>query len=98
MKSNILLWNKEVGFIRVNEGDGCNLLPEDEKEGYEDYIMIDFMNYNGYELSENDEVDNPQVMLTELYQEKFKTVEDVIKYLIDCEWIPDAKYMVLYAK
>ena len=26
------------------------------------------------------------------------TVEDVIKYLIDCEWIPDVEYTVLYAK
>jgi hypothetical protein len=88
----LLLWNKEVGFVRCNEGTGDNLLPEDEKEGYVDYIMLDFMEYDGYDLIE---ADGSQVMLTELYQEKFKTEEEVVQYLIDTNWIPDAEYIIL---
>ena len=98
MESNILLWNKEVGFIAVNEGDGSNLLSEDQAEGYVDYIMIDFLEYDGYSELIDAGIDNPQVMLTELYQEKFKTVDDVIDHLIKSGWIPDVKYIVLYAK
>lgn len=97
MESNILLWNKEVGFIRVSEGDGSNLLSEDEAEGYVDYIMVDFLEFDGYDELVDAGVDNPQVMLTELYQEQFKTVDDVITHLIKSEWIPDVSYTVLYA-
>ena len=31
MISNILIWNEEIGFYKVNEGDGSNLLLEDEQ-------------------------------------------------------------------
>lgn len=95
MVSNILIWHKEVGFLRINEGTGDNLLPEDEEQGFVDYIMLDFIEYNGYDFEEGDGV---QVMLTELYQEKFKTVNDVIQHLIDTNWIPDYTYQVLYGE
>ena len=91
--SNILIWNKEVGFYKINEGNGSNLLPEDEAEGYVDYIMLDQLEYDGYDFYEPD---GAQVMLTELYQEKFKTKEDVIQHLIDEDWIPDVNYTILY--
>lgn len=90
---NILIWNKDVGFIRINEGNGSNLLDEDEAEGYVDYIMLDFLDYDGYEF---EETDGAQVMLTELYQEKFNSITDVIRHLIDCSWIPDEDYTILY--
>ena len=95
MFSNILIWNKDVGFIKINEGTGDNLLKEDIKEGYVDYIMIDFVEYDGDEF---EAMDGGQVMLTELYQEKFKSIEDVVDYLIASDEIPDAVYTVLYAK
>lgn len=99
VSSNILIWNEDVGFIKINEGTGDNLLPEDEEEGYVDYIMVDGAEYNGYELVESyDSCEGGQAMLTEMYQEMFDSAEDVIAYLIDCGWIPDVDYTILYAE
>lgn len=95
MVGNILIWNERVGFVRINEGTGDNLLSEDEANGYVDYIMLDFMEYDGMELIETD---GAQVMLTELYQEKFESETEVVQYLIDTDWIPDVDYTYLYAE
>lgn len=95
MASNILIWNENVGFIKINEGNGSNLLPEDEAQGYVDYIMLDFIDYDGYDFTETD---GAQVMLTKLYQRKFADTTEVIQYLIDCGWIPDEEYVYLYNK
>lgn len=95
MESNILIWNESVGFIKINEGSGDNLLPEDELEGYVDYIMVDFIEYDGYDFTETD---GAQVMLRQLYQEKFEHVDDVVQYLIDGGWIPGVEYTYLYMK
>ena len=94
MVNNLLIWNKSVGFIHIYEGDGSNLLPEDEIEGYVDYMMIDFLEYDGYELTETN---GAQVMLKELYQDKFTNEIDVINHLIKTGWIPDNEYVCLYA-
>lgn len=91
--SNILIWNKEVGFVRINEGNGSNLLPEDSREGYVDYIVMDFMEFDGLELVETD---GAQVMLCELYQEKFKTGKDVVQHLVNTGFIPGVEYTFLY--
>lgn len=97
--SEILIWNNETGFIRISEGDGCNLLPEDEDEGYVDYINIDGLAYELGELVESYEpVEGGMAMLKELYQEKFKYVGEVVRYLIDTKWIPNVEYTYLYAK
>ena len=96
MVGNILIWNKEIGFIRINEGNGSNLLPEDEEQGFVDYIMVDDMAFDGLYLAEVGNF-SVQVMLTEAYQEKFKTVEEVVQHLVECEFIPDVKYTVLEA-
>ena len=95
MVGNILIWNERVGFVRINEGTGDNLLSEDEANGYVDYIMLDFMEYDGMELIETD---GAQVMLTELYQEKFESETEVVQYLIDTDWIPNVDYVYLYAE
>ena len=95
MVSNILIWNREIGFIRINEGSGDNLSQEDEQQGYVDYIMLEFMQYDGMEINETD---GAQIMLKELYQEKFEDEADVVQYLIDTEWIPGADYYYLYAE
>ena len=96
MVSNILIWCKEIGFIRINEGNGSNLLPEDEEQGFVDYIMVDDMAFDGLYLAEVGNF-SVQVMLTEASQEKFKTVEEVVQHLVECEFIPDVKYTVLEA-
>lgn len=93
MTSNILIWNENIGFIRIAEGTGDNLLHEDEELGYVDYIMVDFIEYDGYEFTETDGI---QVMLTELYQTQFSTKEEVVKFLIENDHIPEAEYTYLY--
>ena len=46
-------------IVRIAEGTGDNLLPEDQDQGYVDYIY-----YEQYELSQDmPEVDGGQVML-----------------------------------
>ena len=98
--SDILIWNRETGFIRISEGSGDNLLPEDEEEGFVDYINIDGLEYDGFEGFNEcyDHVEGGMALLTELYQEKFNSPSMVINYLIEAEWIPDVKYTVLDAQ
>lgn len=91
--SNILIWNESVGFVKINEGSGDNLHDEDEAEGYVDYIMMDFIEYDGYDFTETD---GAQVLMTEMYQEKFEDATEVVQYLIDTEWIPDVEYIYLH--
>lgn len=96
--SNILIWHQNIGFIQILEGSGDSLLPEDEEEGYVDYMLVDGYDFNGYELVEcYDCVEGSQVMLRELYQDMFQSAEDVVKYLINEDWIPDEEYIILYA-
>lgn len=95
--NTILIFNEFWGFYRIDEGTGANLLEEDEEQGYVDYIMLNELEFDGCEGFT--EIDGAQVMLTELYQEKFKTVQDVIDYLIwETGFLPNGKYVVLYAK
>lgn len=93
ISSNILLWHKDIGYVRINEGTGDNLLEEDTEKGYVDYIMLDFLEYDGLNFSESE---GAQVMLTELFQSKFESETEVVKYLIDTNWIPDVEYTYLY--
>lgn len=95
---DILIWNKETDFIKISEGTGDNLLWEDKEEGYVDYMMIDGYSFNGDELEENYEIDGGQAMLTELYQDKFNSPEEVIEYLIAEDFIPDVNYTILYPR
>lgn len=91
--SEILIYNKDEGFYRINEGTGDNIHDEDIEYGYIDYIMIDKLEYNGNNF---EEVDGAQVMLAIPYQDMFDSTEDVIKHLIQCCWISDIKWIVLY--
>ena len=99
MESTILIWNKETGFIRITEGDGCNLLAEDEEEGYVDYMNIDGLEYDGFDEFDEcyEPVEGGMAMLREMYQKMFNTPRDAIDYLIETEWIPDVTYTILYA-
>lgn len=96
VSGEILIWNKEIGFIRIDEGTGDNLLYEDVQEGYVDYINIYGLEYRWGELADcYDTIEGGMAMLTELYQDMFNSAQDVINYLIETEWIPDAEYIVL---
>ena len=66
-------------IIRIAEGTGDNLLDEDIKAGYVDYIYYDQHNL---EVA-IPEVDGGMVMLTELFQEKFTCTKDAIPSVLD---------------
>lgn len=76
-------------IVRIAEGTGDNLLPEDQDQGYVDYIY-----YEQYELSHDvPEVDGGQIMLEEMLRDKYKCIADCIQdvlsmaygsYMVDC--------------
>ncbi|MBS4933713.1 MAG: hypothetical protein KH020_20915 [Clostridiales bacterium] len=97
MVSTVLIYNKDIGFFRITEGTGDNLLREDKVEGYVDYLLLEELEYDGQ--NSLDEVDGTQVMFTELYQEKFQTVEELLEYLIlETGFLPDEPFQILYAE
>ena len=61
-------------LIVIKEGDGSNLLPEDESQGYKDYWYV-----TEYDLEEMVEDDGMQWLETELITDINYTIEDVIK-------------------
>ena len=66
-------------IVRIAEGDGMNLLAEDEAEGYVDYIY-----YDQHELGSNLEcVDGGQIMLDKLFREMFKSTKDCIPQVLE---------------
>ena len=65
-------------IIRIDEGSGDNLT-DDVAQGYVDYIY-----YEVYNLQQDlPEVDGGMIMLTELFQEKFKSTKDAIPAVLD---------------
>lgn len=67
-------------IIKISEGTGDNLLDEDVEEGYVDYIY-----YEQYEFAAGqiEETDGGQVMLTELFRDKYKRTEDSVEDVLD---------------
>lgn len=65
--------------IRIAEGDGSNLLPEDIEEGYVDYIY-----YEQYEIrTVISEVDGGQILLEEMFRDKYRCMADCIPDVLD---------------
>ena len=57
-------------IVRIAEGTGDNLLPEDQDQGYVDYIY-----YEQYELSQDmPEVDGGQVMLEKMVRDQYRCI------------------------
>lgn len=68
---------KEI--IRITEGTGDNLLKEDRKEGY-----IDYINYEQYALEQDlPDVDSGMVMLKEYFRDQFTCTEECIPLVLD---------------
>lgn len=66
-------------IIRIDEGSGDNLTDDDIAQGYVDYIY-----YEVYNVQQDlPEVDGGMIMLTELFQNKFKSVKDAIPAVLD---------------
>lgn len=79
-------------IIRIAEGAGDNLTDDDISQGYVDYIYYDVYNVQ----QDLPEVDGGMLMLTELFQEKFKSVKDTIPAVLDMAYSDESiKYIVL---
>ena len=79
-------------IIRIAEGSGDNLTDDDISQGSIDYIYYDVYNVQ-HDLPE---VDGGMVLLTELFQEKFKSVKDAIPAVLDMAYGDESiKYVVL---
>lgn len=79
-------------IVHIAEGDGTNLLAEDEAAGYVDYIY-----YDQHELSVNLEiVDGGQIMLVKPFRELFKSTKDCIPHVLDLAYgDPTLEYTIL---
>ena len=66
-------------IIRIDEGSGDNLTDDDIVQGYVDYIY-----YEVYNVQQDlPEIDGGMIMLTELFQEKFKSTKEAIPAVLD---------------
>ena len=79
-------------IIRIAEGNGMNLLDDDIAKGYVDYIY-----YDVHELDvELPEIDGGQLMLTELFHDKYKSMKDCIPDVFDLAYgVNNIPYIVL---
>ena len=79
-------------IIRISEGTGDNLLDEDIANGYVDYIYYDI-----HDVSIGlPEIDGGQVMLTELFQEKYKSTKECVQDVFDLAYgVRGIPYIIL---
>ena len=79
-------------IIRIAEGDGMNLSDEDIANGYVDYIY-----YDQHELNVDlPEVEGGQVMLTEPFHKKYKSMKDCIPDVFDLAYgVNNIPYIIL---
>lgn len=82
----------EKQIVCIAEGSGDNLLPEDIKEGYADYIY-----YEQYELHNGfPEIDGGQVLLKELFRERYGCTQDCIPEVLNMAYGNcSVEYMIL---
>lgn len=82
-------------YIRISEGDGFNLLEENEEKGYIDYIYYGIC--DSIEAARNyDDSDGGMILLTEYYQDKFTSIEQVIHEVLDFVYISgNIEYIIM---
>lgn len=69
----------EQQIIQISEGTGDNLHDEDIEKGYVDYIYYEqYSRGCGFP-----EVDGGMVMLTEMFQDKYKSTKEAIPAVLD---------------
>lgn len=93
MYDNVYIYVPAVRqIVRICEGTGDNLLHEDINAGYVDYIY-----YEQYAIETDfPEVDGGQIMLTELFREKYTSTEKCIPDVLDMAYgNPNLPYMVM---
>lgn len=78
-------------IVRIAEGNGSNLLPEDVENGYVDYIY-----YDQYELgAEITETDGGQLLLEEPLRDKYCCMAECIPDVLDMAYGCLAGFIVL---
>lgn len=83
----------EQQIIKISEGSGDNLTDDDMEQGYVDYIYYECYSRE----SEFPEVDGGMIMLTELFQEKFKSTAGAIPAVLDMAYgDANVEFMLLY--
>ena len=83
-----------IGYIRIDEGTGDNLLDEDIAEGYVDYIYYDI--YKDYLDVESDNSDDGGMyLLRKPYVDMFNSAKEVVDYLIDHDELPNYDYVFI---
>ena len=82
----------EQQIIRISEGSGDNLTDDDMAVGYVDYIYYEtYSRELGFP-----EVDGGMIMLTQLFQEKFKSTAEAIPAVLDMAYGDnEIEYIVL---
>lgn len=69
----------ENQIIRIAEGTGDNLLPEDEERGYVDYIYYDVHALR----TDYPNIDGGMIMRTALIRDEFESMEDCIPIVLE---------------
>lgn len=79
-------------IIRISEGSGDNLLEEDIKAGFVDYIY-----YEQYDLGPTiNEADGGQIMLYKAFQKQYTSTKDCIPDVLEMAYgIDGIPYIVL---
>ena len=78
-------------IIRIAEGSGDNLLPEDIEDGYVDYIY-----YEQYGLGPDmPEVDGGQILLERLLRDRYHCMADCIPDVLDMAYGSMADHVIL---
>lgn len=79
-------------FLFISEGTGDNLLPEDMREGYVDYVNIDRYVFTGDIDSPFVEVDGGMMLLKKPYQDSFNDDDDLARQCIEYMYDKDIAY------
>lgn len=74
----------------IVEGDGSNLFPEDDEEGYVDYWMT-YM----YDVNEKKEIDGGQWLETEYISKRNYTIGELIDRMKECDAPADLEHWTI---
>lgn len=78
-------------IVRIAEGTGDNLLPEDTENGYVDYIY-----YEQYSLdADMPKTDGGQLMTYQLVRDKYKRLADCIPDVLDMAYGGEMDFRIL---
>lgn len=92
-KSEFLVYDKvNEYYIKICEGTGDNLFPEDVEDGYVDYIYYSIYD-NISDYANDSESDGGMILLKELYAKM--SIEDIVKTMQKFNGVLSKEYEVL---